>query len=52
MWLFVIRYVPVCFKTKQMCDKVLKNAGMLIFVPDCYKDQKFMMKLLIIIHMH
>ena len=35
--LFVIKYVPDCFKTKQ---SYYKNPGMLLFIADCYKDQK------------
>ena len=35
-----------------MYDKViLENVGTLIFVPDCYKSKKCMVKLLIIIFM-
>ena len=38
---FVIKYILDRFKTKEMCDKVvLENSAMLIFIPDCYKDQK------------
>ena len=36
-----------------MFDKViLENGGMLVFISDCYKDQKCVMILLIIMFMH
>ena len=50
---FVIKYVPDQYKVKQMCDKVIiENGGMLGFIPDCYKDKKCVIKLLIIILIH
>ena len=50
--LFVMRYVPDQYKTQEMRDKViLKNGGILIFVPDCY-NKKCVIKLLIIMLMH
>ena len=50
---FVIKYILDCYKTKEMCDKVIQeNGGMLIFIADCYKDQKCVIELLIIILMY
>ena len=50
---FVIKYVADRYKTKHMCDKDSPESGrMLGFAPDCYKDEKFVIKLLIIILMH
>ena len=40
-------------KTQEMCDKaVIENEGTLHSVPDCYKINKCVIKLLIIMHMH
>ena len=37
---FLIKYVPGRFKTQKMRYKViLKNGGMLMVFPDCYRDQ-------------
>ena len=36
-----------------MCEKtILVNGGTLMFVPDCYKNKKCLIKLLIIVLMH
>ena len=36
---FVIRYVPHRYKNQEMSDRVtLENGGMLMFVPDFYKN--------------
>ena len=49
----VIRYVPVPYNTQQTCDKaVLENGGTLYSVPDCYKTNESVMKLLIIMPMN
>ena len=46
--LFVIRYVPDQYKTQEKCNKVfLENGGKLMSVPDCYKNKKSVIKLLI-----
>ena len=37
---FIIKYVPDQYKTKEICDKVIGNGGMLGFIPDYYKNQK------------
>ena len=38
--LFLIKDVPDQNKTQHICYKVvLKNAGKLVFISDCYKDQ-------------
>ena len=50
---FVKKYVRHCYRTKEMCGKViLGNFGMLMFIPDCYKNQKCLIKLLMIILKH
>ena len=37
----MITSLPDRYKTQEMCDKViLKNGGMLMFVPNCYKRKK------------
>ena len=36
---FVIKYLPDRYMPQRMCDKViLENFGLLMFVPDWYKD--------------
>ena len=50
---FVIKYVPDHYKSKEMCGKViLEYGGIVGFTPDCCKDQKGVIRLLIIILMH
>ena len=50
---FVTRYVPNQFKGQQMHDIIfLENGVMLKFVLNCYKNQKCVIKLLIIMLMH
>ena len=40
-------------KTEEMCDKVIvENGGMFGFIPDCFKDEKCEVKMLIIVFMH
>ena len=47
------RYVSDQYKTQQMCDKViLENGRALKSFPDCYKNQKCVIKQLIITLMH
>ena len=49
----ITKYVRDQYKTQQMYDKVtLENGGMLMFISDCYKDQKCVMMLLITMFMH
>ena len=37
---FVIKHVPDCYETKDMCDRAIpENSGMLGFTPDCYKEK-------------
>ena len=46
---YLLRYVPDQHKTQQMCDKtILENVGTLKSVRDCYKNQKYVIKELII----
>ena len=50
---FLIICVPYRYKTDGMSDKaIVENRGMLKFVPDGYKNQKCVIKLLIIIQVH
>ena len=37
---FLIKYLPDQYKTQRMSDKIILDEGMLMFIPDCYKDQK------------
>ena len=40
-WSFVISYVPDQYEIHEMCDNViLENGGMVITVPNCYKNKK------------
>ena len=49
----VIKCVPDHYKSKEMCGKViLEYGGIIGFIPDCCKDQKGVIRLLIIILMH
>ena len=49
----VIRYVSGLYKTHEMCNKmVVENGGTLIFVSDCLKIKKCVIKLLITILIH
>ena len=42
---FLIKYVPGKNKTQQVCYKViLRNGGIIVFIPDCCKDQKMYTK--------
>ena len=46
-------YVSDQYKTQKRFNKVnLENRGVLKFIPDCYKNQKCVIKLLVIILMH
>ena len=46
--LFVIRHVPDQYKTQEKYNKVfLENARKFMSVPDCYKNKKSVIKLLI-----
>ena len=46
--LLVIRHVPDQYKTQEKCNKVfLENGRKLMSVPDCYKNKKSVIKLLI-----
>ena len=39
---FLIKYVPGKNKTQQACYKViLRNGGMIVFIPERYKDQMY-----------
>ena len=50
---FVIRYITDVYKSREMCIKVfLEKSGEFKFVPDCYKNQIGVMKLLIIMPKH
>ena len=50
---FEIRFVPDLYKAQQMCDKaILQNSGTFESVPDCYRNQQIVIKLLIITLMH
>ena len=55
--LFLIRYVPDWYKTQEICDIVILEAGGILKsfsykTSDCYKNKKCVMRLLIIIHVH
>ena len=37
---FIMKYVPDWYNTKEICDKVFWNDGILGFISDCYKNKK------------
>ena len=46
---YLLRYISHQYKTWHMCDKaILENDGTLYSVPDCYKNQKCVIKQLIV----
>ena len=47
---FFIKYVPDRCKTQRMCRRkvITENGGMLMFIPNCYKDQNTSNKKLVI----
>ena len=46
---YLLRYISHQYKTWDMCDKaILENDGTLYSVPDCYKNQKCVIKQLIV----
>ena len=50
---FAVMYIPDWCKSQAICDKViLENGGMLRPIPDCYKNQKMFLNLLILILIH
>ena len=50
---FVIGYAPDRYKTQKISDEeILENGGTLESVLHCYKNQKFVIKLLVITLMH
>ena len=50
---YLVKYVPDCYKTPQMCDNaILENSGTVELVPDYYKSKKCVIDLLIITLTH
>ena len=49
----MLEFVPECYKTKEMCDKVVNTHSSTIQIaPECYKPQKCVIKLLITLLLH